>query len=407
LERIISKLTRRDHTRILNYLRHRLGQPKSKSLTIIFDLTRWCNLECIGCAVDAKFCISKEVTDSTELNAIEIETILKKIKEFRDQNGYKIFVDFGGGEPTLRKDFTDIIEFANRILGKNNIGFDTNGMVYGYNELSDFSNKVSYIGLSVDGLEKYHNEWRNPNGRAIAGNIYRRNMETLRKASRDPDLKEVVEVTSVLTKTNLSDVYELMKRLASMGIKKYSIHRTMPVGRMARHSELLPTAQDYLTILRYAARAWELYGLDIHLHHSLESMYGSLFLGADTFDELRLLCPAARSSIGIDPFGNAYFCPWCVAEPYSQLSAGSLQSQTSFSTIIETSEIMNFARNYCKQWVRCLRCEVDCSGGCRVAASADFISKLPKGQDPTFFDLIVGFANKDPACPLLLTNLPY
>ena len=178
----------------------------------------------------------------------------------------------------------------------------------------------------------------------------------------------------------------------------------MPVGRMARHPKLLPTAQDYLILLRYAARAWELYGLDVHLHHSLESMYGSLFLGADTFDELRLLCPAARSSIGIDPFGNVYFCPWCVTSPFSKLRAGSLRDQISFSQIIEKSEIMSFARNYCKPWVRCLRCEINCSGGCRVAAAADFISRLKVRQEPTYFDLIIGFSSKDPACPLSLSS---
>lgn len=404
LRDIFPTLTQKDCATVLNFLEDRLKQPKSKTLTVIFDVTRWCNLECLGCAVDAKFCTLKKVEDSTELSTAEVETILKSINKFGKRQNYDIFVDFGGGEPTLRKDFRDIIDSANSIFGKDSIGFDTNGTVYGYKELSEISSQVGYIGLSLDGLEKYHNWWRDPNNRTKLGNIYRGIMDILSSASKDPDLNAVIEVTSVLTRRNLEDVCKLMKKMADIGIMNYSIHRTMPVGRMAKYPVLLPTAEDYLTLLKHAAYAWESCGLNVHIHHSLESIYGALFLGTATFDESRLLCPAARSSIGIDPFGNVYFCPWCVTQPFSKLSAGSLRDQASFSKIIETSEIMKFARNYCKPWVRCLRCEVDCSGGCRVAALADYVSNLPKGQDPTLFDLIFGFANKDPACPLLMAR---
>lgn len=374
-------------------------------LNVVFDLTYNCNLNCAGCAVNAKLIrpldVAKKEHSSMryKANIKEITTILEKIKEFQESQNRRIFIDFGGGEPTVLENFTTIIKIASDMFGPENIGFDTNGVNVTKSLLVDIEGLVGYIGFSVDGLLRYHNWWKDPLYETGFQNPFDLVIKHIRDALNLQRLKNTVEVTCVPTKRNLDEIPKLMRLMSEIGVEQFSFHRTMPIGRMRRHLHLVPDWMDYLQLLAYAARARARLDLDVHLHHSLESIYAKIFLEKDTISQIGLLCPAARSSIGIDPRGHVYFCPWCVSAPLSVLSVGSLLNPRNSLNVLLESDIMSMAREACMPQVRCRRCPERCSGGCRIAAIMDSIKFMPL-TTITLSDILAGFHNRDPACPL-------
>jgi len=114
-------------------------------LNVDFQLTNECNYDCIYCSS-----ISGKKLEN-ELKLIEIQSFFNTCKELKVKS-----ITLTGGEPLLRKDFLDIINFLN----KNNfkISMFTNGSLIS-EEIADtlFKNKVA-ICLKLDALnEKSYN----------------------------------------------------------------------------------------------------------------------------------------------------------------------------------------------------------------------------------------------------------
>lgn len=171
-------------------------------------VTNKCNLKCGFCSVKA--------------GSYNAEISLPRIKEIIDEA-----VKFGlkdlhltGGEPTLRKDLEEIVEYAN---SKNiNLRLITNGTLLDKKRLDSlYEHGLKSIMISIDGTEKYHDKTRGCKG------TFKKACETIKYAV---EKGMYVRVNSVAWKDNKDEILELLDFFNKLKVNVYSIFLGSPLG---------------------------------------------------------------------------------------------------------------------------------------------------------------------------------
>ena len=387
-----------------SHLQSRFEFRKNKrEFGVVFDILHQCDLNCRGCGTNASFTSEKSVNVFTP-SLEEIIRVFEKIKVYADNKSIPVFINIGGGEPFLRKDILKILKTASEYFGVAGAGVDTNGTLdNSYDLIANALDFVSYVGISINGLEEYHNWWVGNN----KINAYQRSLSVVEKICLDDINAGKIEVTSVASKKNIAELPDLMDKLKEIGVKNYSIHRAMPVGRMAHHSELIPDANDYLRLLIAIIERSKTNGLAVHLHHSIESIHATLLLGLKTYVPDKIGNPDAGSSLGIEPEGHLVFDPWCTTGIWKTLSGGNIYEENAdFADIVEGTgggTIFDLAKTYTAPHLRCNGCPYDCSGGSRIAAVANALNGVDVSEI-TDSHILDAMTTIDPACPFFDIN---
>ena len=128
---------------------HLLQFSRDKRPVVVWNVTQRCNLKCAHCYADAT-----PVATTNELTYLEAKDMLEDLAQF----GCPVVL-FSGGEPFLRSDLTELVEYAVR-LGMRAV-ISSNGTLISAKKAQDLKQAgVSYIGISLDGLETTHDEFR-------------------------------------------------------------------------------------------------------------------------------------------------------------------------------------------------------------------------------------------------------
>jgi len=369
---------------------------------VVFATSKMCNLSCKHCAVEAKYRTTSIRPKDATLSTEAIVQIMEKIDSYAEGTNQKIFFMFGGGEPTMREDFKELTQEAARIFGKPNIGFCTNGTFLPTDTILSLSQYVGLLEVSVDGFESYHNLWRSPNKQVK--NPFTQAMDLVKVALQIEPSK--VEVASVLTTQNKETLPEFAHFLRSRGLRNYSVHRPVPIGRMFKYKHLIPTKKDYLIFFaKMAEVALESGQMTIHLHHSLEGIYSALLLGRDIHISDNPM-GNRRHSIGVDWGGSVHFDPWAIVPPFSSMSPGCLADPGIEMQQLWQSHgsILNLIADSRKANVRCRQCSFSCSGGMRIAAILEAVAQKSWPEDLLPSTLLAAISACDPACPLPLRH---
>lgn len=411
-ENLHAYLTRRfslldsEFNAVIKYLVVREREVKGKdTFGFVYDITRYCNLECAHCCVAAVLKREAPTGIRWETTTAQVKLILDKLHRYVSARQLPhVFLIFGGGEPTMRPDFREVAEYANGLFRTEGLGVNTNGTFLRIDQLLELEPYFGFIEMSIDGFEAYHNRWRNPKSRAPVTNPFQATVALLSQALREPALREKIEVSTAVTTENLESIPDFVRFLDDLGVTQYSIHRAMPVGRMGARLDSIPTSADYIRLLLMVAQLRETTGLKrLHIHHSLESIYSGLFLGRDIHAS-PLLTGSGRHSIGIDPQGNVYFDPWGVIPPFSKLSAGNLlDPAVELADMVDgEGSLIRLADEIAKTQVRCRQCRMNCRGGMRFNALGQYIYRTAGGLRARVgeAELVAGLSEIDPACPL-------
>jgi MoaA/NifB/PqqE/SkfB family radical SAM enzyme len=363
----------------------------------VYDILHRCNLACIGCGTNAIFINALCVKDASP-TLVEIEKVFKKIKCYQEKTKKSVFINIGGGEPFLRFDILDVLKIAAEYFSPSSVGVDTNGSLPNSFELiSEALPYVSFLGISIDGLESYHNWW---SGNSKI-NAFRNSTTVAKKLCDNPEWQKKIEISSVATTKNYADIPALIEFLSGLGIKNYSVHRAMPVGRMANRIDLIPNAEQYLDLLVSMIETARNHQMNVHLHHSIESIYATLLLNLKTFLPDKIGNPDMASSIGIEPEGLVVFDPWCTTGTWKMLNAGNiLDENINLYDLLETKNgsILDTAKVYTAPNVRCNCCRHECSGGSRIAAAVNYLHNID--SEITITDIYGAMTEVDPVCPL-------
>lgn len=132
------------------YFSRIIGYPLSPPEHVYLSLTTRCNLRCLMCGVSIE-----PSSESDELSTAECKRLIDQVASLGI--GHLIF---SGGEPLLRRDILDLIEYA---VSRNIVMVDiiTNGMLIDEDAAKNLTRiGLNHITFSIDGLKDAHDSIR-------------------------------------------------------------------------------------------------------------------------------------------------------------------------------------------------------------------------------------------------------
>jgi pseudo-rSAM protein/SPASM domain protein len=184
---------------------------KSNRPIVVWNLTKQCNLKCIHCYASAT--AQKE---GTEFSGEQARGFLEDIAGF----GCPVIL-FSGGEPFLRKDLFELIEYADS-LGLRPV-ISTNGTLITEERARKAKEAgVRYIGVSLDGLQEVNDRFRGVQG------AFEKAVEGMRN-SLSAGIKTGLRFT--ITKHNQNDLPGVLLKLRDIGVNRCCVYHLDYTGR--------------------------------------------------------------------------------------------------------------------------------------------------------------------------------
>jgi mycofactocin radical SAM maturase len=318
-------------------------------ICLTWELTYACNLACSHCLS------SSGRRDPAELTTAECRAVIDELERMQ-----VFYVNVGGGEPTVRRDFWELVEYA--VAHGVGVKFSTNGSRID-RERAEWLAASDYVDVqvSIDGATAAVNDAvRGPGSFATALGA----LEHLAGAGF-----ERPKISVVATRHNIGQLDEL-KAIADRYGAQLRITRLRPSGRGADvWDELHPTAEQQRGLYEWLlARGEDVLTGDSFFHLG---GYGESLPGLN-------LCGAGRVVCLIDPVGDIYACPFAI---HDEFLAGNVREPRGFEGVWAGSELFRELRDE-HSGGACESCgHYDaCRGGCMAAK---FFTGLPlDGPDP-------------------------
>jgi [mycofactocin precursor peptide]-tyrosine decarboxylase / 3-amino-5-[(4-hydroxyphenyl)methyl]-4,4-dimethylpyrrolidin-2-one synthase len=330
-------------------LADRFEQGLDAPICLTWELTYACNLACIHCLS------SSGRRDPAELTTAECRAVIDELEAMQ-----VFYVNIGGGEPTVRSDFFELVDYAT----SHHVGvkFSTNGsrLTAAVAERLAASDYVD-VQISLDGASAPVNDAVRGAGSfatALAA------MGRLAAAGF-----EGFKLSVVVTRPNVGQLDEL-KALADRHGAQLRLTRLRPSGRGAAvWHELRPSAEDQRHLHSWLVE----HGEDVLTGDSFFHLapYGESLPGLN-------LCGAGRVVCLIDPVGDVYACPFAIHEEFL---AGNVRAPGGFADVWRHSTLFAELRQPTNAGA-CASCGHydSCRGGCMAAK---FFTGLPlDGPDP-------------------------
>jgi mycofactocin radical SAM maturase len=318
-------------------------------ICLTWELTYACNLSCRHCLS------SSGRRDPRELTTEQCKVVIDELERMQ-----VFYVNIGGGEPTVRSDFWELVDYATA----HHVGvkFSTNGVkitpaVAARLAASDYVD----VQISLDGATAEVND-------AVRGvgsyDTALRAMQHLADAGFTG-----FKISVVMTRQNVGQL-DAFKAIADRFSAQLRITRLRPSGRGADvWDEMHPTSEQQRELYDWLLASGEgvLTG-DSFFHLA---GYGDALPGLN-------LCGAGRVVCLIDPVGDVYACPFAIHDSFL---AGNITSPGGFEAVWRHSELFTALRAP-QGGGACRSCSAydACRGGCMAAK---FFTGLPlDGPDP-------------------------
>ncbi|WP_156761588.1 mycofactocin radical SAM maturase [Microbacterium karelineae] len=331
--------------RLVDHFESGLDAP----ICLTWELTYACNLSCVHCLS------SSGRRDPRELTTEECKAIIDELERMQ-----VFYVNIGGGEPTVRSDFWELVEYAT--AHRVGVKFSTNGVKITPEVARDLAaNSYVDVQISLDGATPEVNDHvRGPGSYETA----LRAMANLRDAGM-----ENFKLSVVCTRQNIPQLDEF-KAIADRYGAQLRLTRLRPSGRGADvWDELHPTQEQQRELYDWlVAHGDGVLTGDSFFHLSA---YGQSLPGLN-------LCGAGRVVCLIDPVGDVYACPFAI---HDEFLAGTVRAPGGFQEVWRSSELFERLRSP-QQGGACTSCQFfdTCKGGCMAAK---FFTGLPlDGPDP-------------------------
>ncbi|MBU1002067.1 MAG: heme b synthase [Proteobacteria bacterium] len=206
------------------------GTPELR--LIAWEITRSCNLACKHCRAEAHEEPYPDEFDTDEAKAL--------IDDFA-KAGNPIII-FTGGEPMLRKDWPQLVEYATakglRCVMSPNGTLITPETAATMKEVG-----VQRVSISIDGPDAAsHDEFRGVKG---AFDASMRGIEYLKQAGME------FQINTTVTRGNLGMFKDIFKLCEGLGAAAWHIFLLVPTGRGANLGAEVITAEDYEDVLNW------------------------------------------------------------------------------------------------------------------------------------------------------------
>jgi mycofactocin radical SAM maturase len=317
-------------------------------ICLTWELTYGCNLACVHCLS------SSGRRDPAELSTEQVFALVDELRRLQ-----VFYVNIGGGEPTIRPDFYDVVDRC--VDSGVGVKFSTNGSTITPARAARLAATPSVdVQISIDGADAATNDAVRGEGSFAAA---LRAMDALAAAGFG-----AFKISVVVTRHNVSQL-DAFSALAAAHGAQLRLTRLRPSGRgAATWHQLHPTDHQQRLL-----HAWLLERPDVLTGDSFFhlSALGQALPGLN-------LCGAGRVVCLIDPLGDVYACPFVLHEEFR---AGSVLDPGGFTEVWRRSPLFLSLREPTSAGA-CASCgSYDaCQGGCMAAK---FFTGLPlDGPDP-------------------------
>ena len=329
-------------------LRDRFKRGLAAPICLTWEVTYGCNLACAHCLS------SSGKRDPRELSTDQCMALIDELAAMQ-----VFYVNVGGGEPLVRRDFLDLVDHA--VARRVGVKFSTNGALI-TDQVARRIAATDYVDVqvSIDGATPRTNDpVRGRGSYALA----RRGMDRLAAAGCGP-----FKISVVVTRHNASELDALESIAAEYGAQ-LRITRLRPSGRGASvWDELHPTAAQQRALYEWLIERPHVLTGDSFFHLSA---LGKPLPGLN-------LCGAGRVVCLVDPVGDVYACPFVL---HDEFLAGNVRAPGGFARVWRDSALFASLREPASAGA-CRSCGLydSCQGGCMAAKF--FTGLALDGPDP-------------------------
>ncbi|MFA5020439.1 MAG: radical SAM protein [Patescibacteria group bacterium] len=211
-----------------------INNPPSQNLTspmkISLNFTKRCNLKC-------KHCLSN-AGDQADENELTTQDYFRLFDQMQKTGCF--FITIGGGEPLIREDLFEVIDYARQ--KDIAVSIVTNGLLITEKNAQKLNAlNLDTITVSIDGLKENHESIRGLDtfDKTIAGiKILRRHCQTAKLAAR-------VTINS----RNINQYAEIIKLVEDLKLDLIRFTPILLLGRAKENDDLLITQDQFLNFL--------------------------------------------------------------------------------------------------------------------------------------------------------------
>ncbi len=306
---------------------------------LVWIATNACNARCVHCSTEAAKALPNELSTEEAKNM------------FRELATLGVFdIAVSGGEPLVRKDIMEVLEYAADLGLK--IGIGSNGSTVTKAKVKQLKEiGIDRLQISIDGTEKTHDLARRWDG------LYKRSVNAIRLGV-EGGMK--VHVCMTLHRLNYNEVDDVIDNCLEWGVSRFNLSRFVPTGRGTKFLDL-PNDIWKETIENFEERKRSLKG----------QMEFSTHLAQQILSDPSLSCSGGfigcQAGIGQACIGPTGAVSPCVMLP---VSVGNIR-RSSFQNIWTKSEELKLLRDRNNLKGECGTCFMkEKCGGCRAVAFA-------------------------------------
>lgn len=187
------------------------GAARERKPIVVWNITRTCNLRCVHCYSD-----SMANKYPGELDWDQMQSVVS------DLAAYKIpSLLLSGGEPTIHPRFLDLVQLASGSGLK--LTISTNGTLITPEKAAALkAAEVAYVGISLDGIGKVHDEFRRKEGAFDAAVRGFRNCH---------DVGQKTGLRLTLTRHNVQNIEQILDFIEAENIQRVCFYHLVPAGR--------------------------------------------------------------------------------------------------------------------------------------------------------------------------------
>lgn len=343
---------------------------------VVWNVTKQCNLSCRYCYEGATLLPSKD-----ELSYDEATKLMDGLKEMNIP-----LLVFSGGEPLARGDIFDLFAYA-RSIGLPFI-LSTNGTLITQDMAKRIKNAgVSYVGISIDGLEDMHDEMRGSKG------SFHKSIEGLRYLIGE-GIKTGIRIT--VTKPNLEEIGNVLDIAVDEGVPRFTVLQLVYSGRGDKFKRWDINKKERRELIGYLVKragdlkairsATEIVTADnytdgIYIFNHIKRNNPSAAKDAEKLLLRQSGCPAAEKLMDIDYKGDVHPCPY-----WTTKTLGNVKNKKIGEIWVDkTNEFLAAMRDKTSHLKgKCGGCGYKSfCGGCRVRA--EMIYGDPFAEDPACY----------------------
>ena len=269
----LSTSTKNTHMEQLADYRENTLRKKPELRSLFIEMTGKCNEHCRHCGSNCG-----DFTEENPLSAVEIMDFLDQVKADFDISKMRLCVT--GGEPLLRKDFFEIMNYASSLGFA--WGMTSNGTLIDEEVAKKLKKaRLRTVSVSLDGLKEYHEWFRQSPG------SYERTVNGIKALLKYSGCQHV-QITTVITHKNIGDLEKMYEEFGRIGVRSWRVINIEPIGRAKEEPGLILNAEEYKRLFDFIR--------EYRFEGKMEVSYGcSHFLGEEYEREVRkwyFLCNA-------------------------------------------------------------------------------------------------------------------